>query len=70
LRSIFCTNCHSTIKLSPQHYSGLTSPSFDGAPGSTLGGAGTSISAYLPYASTVPSGTCTSLCHGVRNWIN
>lgn len=68
--NIFCTNCHNTDKLAAQHFNGLTTPAFEGIPGNIPGGGTTRISSYIPYTSTIPSGTCTNQCHAVRNWIN
>jgi predicted CxxxxCH...CXXCH cytochrome family protein len=72
---IFCTNCHNTTTLATNHFVGLTTPAFDAAPSTTIGGGTTSITAYTPFTATVPSGSCTAAaCHGVatatRFWIN
>lgn len=67
---ITCTSCHNTDKLAPLHFNGLTTPGFEGSPGSTLGGGSTNITTYNPFTSGVPSGRCTTSCHAIRFWIN
>lgn len=68
---IVCTSCHDTGKLTTsQHFKVLTTPAFETAPGSTIGGGNTNVTRYTPYTGIVPSGTCTSNCHATRNWIN
>lgn len=65
---VFCTDCHT---LSSLHFAALTTPAFEATAASTIGGAGTRITSYLP----AQSGSCTSSCHATnnnnpRNWIN
>lgn len=72
---VVCTHCHSVTVLSTQHFNGLTTPAFDYAAAGTVGGSGTLINTYVPYTSTVPSGSCTSACHYITNdnpryWVN
>ena len=67
---IFCTNCHNTTTLASQHFAGLDTPAFEGSAANTIGGGSTEINAYTPFSTAVPSGSCTTVCHVVRNWIN
>jgi predicted CxxxxCH...CXXCH cytochrome family protein len=67
---ISCTSCHNTVKLSPRHFSGLTTPAFDEPPGNIPGGGSTNITLYTPYTTAVPSGSCVNRCHAVRYWQN
>ena len=62
-----CTNCHNATVLSTQHFTSLTTPGFGVTPASTIGGSGTMISNYVPYSSSLPSGSCISACHSVFN---
>lgn len=63
---IFCTDCHSKTKLANLHFVGLSTPAFEGPPADTIGDLSTLISTYT----ASPSGTCTTICHVQRNWLN
>lgn len=72
---VACIHCHSATFLTTRHFNGLTTPAFDTPAAGTVGGSGTLITNYVPYSSAVPSGSCTSACHGMinnnpRNWVN
>lgn len=72
---IACTHCHSAKILTTGHFNGLTTPVFEAPAAGTVGGSGTLITNYVPYSSSVPSGSCTSACHNIfnnnpRNWVN
>lgn len=64
---VVCTHCHNGNVLSAQHFTGLATPEFEGAAATTVGGSGTLINSYVPFSSTVPSGSCTSACHTIIN---
>lgn len=67
---VFCTDCHSTALLSSQqHFGGLNTAAFEGAPADTIGGQRFS----QPYVTTGASrGNCTVTCHtfvpATNNW--
>ena len=63
---ITCASCHDTTKLATNHFSNLASHEFDATAASTIGGVNTKVTAYT----AIPSGTCATACHGVRNWNN
>jgi hypothetical protein len=66
-----CTICHNTTQLATSHFVGLTTPAFDAAPSTTVVSGGTTkIINYTAFSAVVPSGTCTSTCHGQRSWVN
>lgn len=65
-----CASCHNTVPLSAQHFVGLTTLALEGTAASTIGGGSTLITGYTPSSASAPSGTCTTVCHAVRNWIN
>jgi predicted CxxxxCH...CXXCH cytochrome family protein len=66
--NIFCTDCHSTAKLTPAvHFGGLTTPGFDVPPRTTIGGAGTKL-AVPDYVTTTTCATASCHISGTRDW--
>lgn len=69
-RLVVCTDCHNTAALALQHFTGLTTPAFEATAGGSIGGGSTRILSYTPYTASVPSGNCTSSCHGNEFWVS
>lgn len=68
---VFCTACHNATVQTKEHFPRLYNPA--AAPvvaSATIGGPGTKVSVYTPYTAAVPSGSCTTSCHGTRYWMN
>jgi predicted CxxxxCH...CXXCH cytochrome family protein len=60
--AVGCLFCHNTTTLEVNHFTALSTPAMEGPASATIGGAGTSITLYVPGA-TPGTGTCTALCH-------
>ena len=60
--SYACTVCHNTTKLATQHFSNLSTTTFEGAASATIGGGSTRISSYDP-----STRRCVG-CHGSATW--
>ena len=67
---VACTDCHDSNALAVNHFTGLTTPAFEATAASTISGGSTKITSYTPFTTSVPSGNCTSTCHGARYWVS
>lgn len=69
--AVACVSCHNSKTQTKDHFPKIYNSDAAAVPAaSTIGGAGTRITAYTPFDTNVPSGNCTSVCHNDRSWKN
>jgi predicted CxxxxCH...CXXCH cytochrome family protein len=62
-KKVACVSCHSTTKLATNHFTSLETAAMEGPASATIGGTGTSVSAY-----NTSTRNCTTSCHGNKSW--